>query len=628
MMRSRPLELLRSAARAAVPLVLATACGGGDERVAGAYPPAGEPQSLVVFLVDTLRVDHLGCYGYERDTSPHLDALGREGIVFEHCLAQSTWTKPTSATLHTGLLPSRHGANETAAQVRVEFETLAERLKSAGYRTAGFGYNPNVFGSATGFEQGFDVFEEVLSDRPVPEPTNAAGIGDEFAEGARAEQVVGRALEWLDGVDRDEPFFLYVHLIDVHMPLRPPEPFASRFARVPQPDGLDPWDLVAEPEKLDEEGWTMLKDLYDAEIAYVDAQLERLTSGLAERGLSDDTALVFVSDHGEEFFEHGHYGHSDAQIYSEIVHVPLVLSAPGLPDDWRGARVPSLVQQIDLVPTALDLAGLEPDPTLPGRSLLEPLRAPREALDTIGLVEAQSATKYRKAVVQGDLKYARTWRPAKTEELYDLRADPGERSDLLVDDATRADRHRVILDQHLRDVPGRYRFVIENTGAETRRVVGFLSTVGMTLQTGSVLGCDDGSDGPYAILEHQRDGEPAFAFRFELDLPPGDVDAVVVHPHPFSERLEVLFRVDGADGDPEAVGVGGDGLAPAAIPFELDLTDPGPLFSVEPAFPSASAASEAGYRVSVVRMMDEVAPLGELSDADKAALRALGYTDE
>ena len=108
-------------------LVFAAACGGEDGS-ADAYPPAGEPQSLVVFLVDTLRADHLGCYGYERDTSPNLDALAAsDGVVFEYCLAQSTWTKPTTASIHTGMLPSRHGANEGESLVQPDLQTLADR---------------------------------------------------------------------------------------------------------------------------------------------------------------------------------------------------------------------------------------------------------------------------------------------------------------------------------------------------------------------------------------------------------------------------------------------------------------------------------------------------------------------
>jgi arylsulfatase A-like enzyme len=510
--------------------------------------------------------------------------------------------------------------NQAASIVEPDLVTLAEHLQAAGYRTAGFGFNPHVFHPELGFAQGFEVLEEVRG------AASSAPGADEFQAGPRAEQVLDRALAWLDGIG-DEPSLLYVHLIDVHMPYRPLEPYAARFQSVPRPAGLDPWDLVKKAAELDGAGWAMLRDLYDAEVAYVDAQLGRFWSALERRGRAENTLLLFLSDHGEEFYEHGNVGHGEAQIYDEIVHVPLVLVAPRLPRAWRGARVPGLVQQIDVLPSVLELAGLPAEPALTGRSLFAHLRDPRAhgPTSTVGLVEAQSAENYRKAVVFAGRKYARTWQPAPAEELYDLRADPGERDDLLRAAPAVANRHRVLLDEHLKHVPGRYRFVIENTGAAALRVTGYLSTADVRLQDGRLEGCEPDLDGPYGLVEHQQDGKPAFAFEFRLDLPPGDRDELEFHPHPKSDRVDVLFLVDGVPGDPARVSIGPEGRHPAALPFALDLAKPEDLWAPEPAFP---AQAPGAYRVLVYRMMDAVAPVGVLSEADKQALHALGYADD
>lgn len=176
-----------------------------------------EPHDLIVVLVDTLRADRLGAYGHDRQASPRIDELADRAILFARCIAQSTWTLPSVASLLTGLLPSEYGVHRFNSTLDEDLTMLAELLQENGYATAGFVSNPLVSGPRQGMGQGFDVFET-----PTPE--------DDRVAYARAEVVVDDTIAWLENTD-ERPFFLYAHLIDPHAPYDPPEPFRSRFDR-------------------------------------------------------------------------------------------------------------------------------------------------------------------------------------------------------------------------------------------------------------------------------------------------------------------------------------------------------------------------------------------------------------
>lgn len=332
-------------------LVAFVGCDGGPR-----------PPNLILVSVDTLRADHLGAYGYSRDTSPFLDELARSGVVFERAFAQVPGTLPSHMSMFTGLYPAQHDVYPPDAVLSSAIPTLPELLRAHGYRTGGFTEGGYVSGFY-GFSRGFDSFDDAV------------------VRGSRLlERTMEEGLGFLDRVGPDEPFFLFLHTYAVHDPYAPPEEYRPLFWSAEPPEVFEPTgpNLVAVNRGLrsvSAEQVRYFEALYDAGIRYADDQLRRLWKRVRERGLAERTILVITSDHGEEFLEHGHLVHE--QNYVETTHVPLIVVGPGL---TPGTRVEAPVESIDLAPTLLDLAGA-PDAArgMAGRSwrgLLESRDAP------------------------------------------------------------------------------------------------------------------------------------------------------------------------------------------------------------------------------------------------------------
>lgn len=419
--------------------LLAVACGTKrtEPSPRAATPPAGgapaarvERPNLVLYVVDTLRADHLGCYGYARPTSPRLDEFAREAVRFAEARAQSSWTKPAMATILTGLHPITHGAERRALGIAPEARTLAERLTEAGYETAMFTTNPTVV-EKFGFARGFDHFEYVHQ---------LQGRKRRSVDSAEMHRA---ATAWLDGrVAPQRPFFLVVHTLDPHDPYRPQEPYRSRFA--PGVDVASACCFRGERlAALSPAGAAIRRRdsmaLYDGEIAQNDASFGRLVDDLRARGLLQRSAVVFTSDHGEEFHEHGGWRHAET-LFEEVLRVPLVVRLPG--DRPANATVADPADQIDIAPTLLDLAGIAAPPELPGASLLPVIAGgappPRESLAWLRHPAFEVA-----AIRDGNWKWLRHDGASRAvtpgvagvaepaDALYDLEADPGERQNLL-----------------------------------------------------------------------------------------------------------------------------------------------------------------------------------------------------
>lgn len=422
--------------------------GGGARRVAGGTP------NLVLVVIDTLRADHLGCYGYGRPTSPVLDRLAASGVLFEHAYAQSSWTKPSTASLLTGRLPSQHQTLSEAARLPDAEVTIAERLRDAGYRTATLSANPWVT-PEYGFDQGVDDFFSVYDERFARVPlfmqvlkrVSQATDGKmrlynrvkylvlgELSTTARDTRVVDEALRWLDA-HAGERFFLYVHLMSPHHPYDPPPPF-DRF--VPDPTHRPVKNYPRKSYRFFEHGDPLppadLADLvarYDGDIGYADRELGRLLDALARHGVAESTAVLVTADHGEELYDHGNWGHGQS-VYEELVHVPLVLRVPGGP---RVARVTTPVSHADVVPTLLALAGVPPAPALAGHSLVA------SADDDGGYAVAELLYRYgeARALVHGTQKLVMLRDGDRRERrVYDLARDPSEAAPASADDAAGA----------------------------------------------------------------------------------------------------------------------------------------------------------------------------------------------
>ncbi|MEN8181681.1 MAG: sulfatase [Myxococcota bacterium] len=347
-------------------LLLASLCGLGS----GCRSDPPRRPNLVLVVVDTLRSDHLGTYGYSRATSPHLDRLAATGTVFENARAPSSWTKPSVASLFTARRPSEHGAVSFSEALAAEIPTLAELLGEAGYRTVGVSANFVHVNPASGLTRGFDAWRG-LSVR-LDEGQGGAILERSSGERLRAARApeVNRALAARLAVSSSEPLFLYVHYMEPHAPYAPPENLRRAFARV---DGETRAssnyvvDLAAGRLTLGADGQRWLIDLYDAEVAAADRGLGQLVSLLDEKGYWDDTVLIFVSDHGEEFAEHGGWFHG-LTLYEESLRVPLVVHDARAPGE--GVRRTEPVDLLDVAPTLLALAGVEPARGMRGRPLL------------------------------------------------------------------------------------------------------------------------------------------------------------------------------------------------------------------------------------------------------------------
>jgi len=434
-----------SSSIAAVILLGVAGCGSSADDAAKLDP---KPGPVILFLVDTLRADHLGCYGYERDTSPALDALAADGVVFDQCQAQSSWTKPATASILTGLLPSVHRAVHKVAALPPEHMLLAEPLQAAGYDTAAFGANGFIFGPEQGFGRGFDIFE---SGGHLP----GGVMGKEHV---RANVLVDAGLAWLAGDHGGESPFLYVHVVDPHDPYDPPADLRDRFTE-PLGEGMPQDAELARPGPVRERfGGTIppeilerIEGLYDAEIFAADRAFGRLIEGLKSQGLYDAATIVFVADHGEEFLDHGRVGHNPA-LFQEVTHVPLVVKfssglAPEVAGALRGRHFKERVRQVDVLPTILQAVGIDlPDErraALAGTSLIPALLATdSEPWQQPAVTEVDYEGVYRKSLIDGSYKYVRTWVPEITERLYDLAADPGEKTDLAAAEEGRVEAMR------------------------------------------------------------------------------------------------------------------------------------------------------------------------------------------
>ncbi len=378
------------------------------------------PPNIVFYLVDTLRADHLGVYGYRRPTTPEIDAFAREAALFTRFMAQAPYTKPAVASIFTGLQAQSHGVTSAEAALPESAVTLAELLRQKGYETVGIVTNDNV-APVFGFDQGFSTY------LPFPIDDTSREV---FVPSTRLNEETS---SWLSRRTGDRPFFLYLHSSDPHAPYTPRSPFRERFARQVDPDaGLmeNVLDLEFGRKPFSPKIRADLLALYDAEIAFNDASFGELLRKLKEMRLYDSTLLIFTADHGEEFYEHGEWEHA-SNLHADQINVPLIVKPPC----WLGGgkRITELAQQVDLLPTVLDFAGVKILQPAQGESLLPaicteaPLRQ-REVLSHLGVGrKADSITIDRWKLIW---RYDNPGQVASSLELFDLSADPSESRNL------------------------------------------------------------------------------------------------------------------------------------------------------------------------------------------------------
>ncbi|TKJ40617.1 hypothetical protein CEE37_06535 [candidate division LCP-89 bacterium B3_LCP] len=411
--------------------------------------------NIILIIIDTLRADHLKTYGYHRDTSPWLTQQSREGTIFEDVLAASSWTKPSVASIFTGRYSAMNGADSREDLLPSELVTLAETLSGNGYFTAGI--NTNSFVTSTyNYDQGFDEYRYLPGHGPkqlilphflftsrdakIREVLYNIGFIDGGLIYGKADEVTRMSINWLEERGTD-PFFLYMHYMDVHYPYYPVNRKFSSDDRFSAAELRIIEDLFQRrsDELVDSTLVKRMIDRYDDEITNIDSGIKDLFAALSSLQLMENTLIVITSDHGEEFTEHGHFDHGHT-MYSELLKIPLIMFFPE--SEYDGLVIPRRVDLLDVAPTIYEYAGITPNEKLEGTSLLPLLRGEDEIYDSLkkgyfGYVippwdELLDESIY--ALVNNRYKLVKVQpndSTLKTQlELYDVFADPGDMHDI------------------------------------------------------------------------------------------------------------------------------------------------------------------------------------------------------
>ncbi len=357
-----------------------------------AEPP---PASVILITIDTLRPDHLGCYGNRTVPTPTIDKLGRDGVIFRRAIAQVPLTLPSHVAILTGTYPMWNGVEDlTTDGLSPGIPTLGDVFKKRGYSTAAF-VSAFVLNSMWGLKRGFDTYDDAINPEDEKSP-------DHPRLERRASATVDHALRWI-AMQNSHPFFLWLHLYDVHTPYDPPEPFKTRFHAHP----------------------------YDGEVAYVDQQLGRLVSFLQVHKLYDPSVILLAGDHGEGLGEHGEQVHG-LFIYNSTARVPLILKLPAQSNPAERS-INGVVNTVDIAPTLAQACGFPSadSASFQGRSLLPLLRSAEDSVAREGYTESlYPRTSFGWHSLHGIETERYHYIEAPHQELYDLTLDPGETHNL------------------------------------------------------------------------------------------------------------------------------------------------------------------------------------------------------
>jgi arylsulfatase A-like enzyme len=407
------------------------------------------PKYVILITIDSLRADAVSIYNPSHTMTPHIDALARESVLFQHAVTSSSWTLPAVASLMTGMAPAVHQANRYNQEVSTRLPTIADQFRNAGYYTAAIGLNPNLL-KRTDVSKGFiyyDFYPKFSYGRSIgakirkhlnhyipDEKLTDVHSGDlqiDYTSFLSTDRLTDLSMQWM-AKNLQKPFLFWLHYFDPHVPYAPPQHYLK--GKKPEPSiGVNfdrPDDLLtgAEVPTKKEQKW--IQELYNGEVRYVDDNVGRLIASLKQMGIYDDALIILTSDHGEEFWEHNGYYHGHT-LYNELLHVPLLIKLPGSSTARRvdGNTVVSLEQ---IMPTLLDYCKIKlPRPNLYSPSLLPLIKENPESY--ISQPVHSSTLRYgqeKDAIYFGGLKYIHS-HVSLDKELYNLAGDSQEKHSLL-----------------------------------------------------------------------------------------------------------------------------------------------------------------------------------------------------
>jgi len=441
--------------------------------------------NIALIVLDTLRRDRLSCYGNENDLTPNLDRFAQQSTVYERAVANSPWTLPSHAAMFTGKYPSRHGATQLTPFLEKEHTTLAQILKSEGYETAcytcnswitqytglnrGFAHYKNFFGALPDADFLSGVWKKIMNSRFRSFGDKLVSWGNEIYEAMINKEnnkqwtpeAIASSLKFLEG--RNEPYFLFINLMDPHMPYKPPKEYWQDFMGDLRPQDIcqNSKEFNAGVKEIDEKELSLLKQLYDAEVSYMDSQLDRLLDELQ----GSNTLLIITSDHGENLGEHQLLGHEFC-IYDTLLQVPLLINYPetGTSSTFSDQqRVKSQVELKQLFPTILDVADVNSNNYSPsaassllsnahngrGAPVYSEYFHPKIELTQLRRINPDftdpEVETNLKAVRSDGWKYVWHEHEQASDKLFNVREDPQERENLLQQYPDRAQKLRQLL---------------------------------------------------------------------------------------------------------------------------------------------------------------------------------------
>jgi len=418
--------------------------------------PKKEWPNILIIIGDTLRPDHLGCYGYPYPTSPNIDALAAEGALYENCTAQSSWSLPSHTSLFTGLYYSQHQTTFTNPFLDSRFVTLAQVLEAIGYQTASFCANPWV-GPQSGLLRGFNYTYTGFSSsefiifhhlKKIPWLADLLKLREPLDD----RDILKNIRKWFQRkYQPGKPVFIFANFFPSHLPYLPPEPFRSRFIkqRFTQVDqqlvrliaGFVAGEALSQEILKDAQKMEMLYALYDGEVAFTDALIGEVFAELRARNLWRNTLVIFTSDHGDSLGEHGFFSHGNC-LYEPLIHVPLIIRLPGVFP--QGVKIASPVQHIDVFTTILGILKINP-------ASLETKEVKYQGVDLRHLEDSPRLIASELAYIQPSVPIPSTWAAGQPsaikaikwddykylrydngyEELFDLATDPREERNLV-----------------------------------------------------------------------------------------------------------------------------------------------------------------------------------------------------
>lgn len=430
--------------------------------------------NVLLITVDTLREDHLGCYGNQTVQTPHIDRLADQGILFENTISQIPLTNPSHCTIMTGMYPGRHGIlYNKPSPFKPNVATLPEILSQNGYKTAAFVSGWTLKKKACRLFKRFQIYDDDYSPLWfLPEPctlnsfsrqllnlARQIGFGDFMSSITKrpASQVVEAAMRWLNS-NNSTPFFLWIHLFDPHTPYTPPAPYNKLYDPEYVGKAHGNWFAFSQKMRLEmvnnPRDTTHIKALYAGEISYADEQIGILLATLERLGLMEKTLIIFTSDHGESLTEHNYYFNHSHCLYDQSLKVPLIFRF--LNAEMGGSKCQELVQLSDIFPTVLEYLGKKVSQKIDGRSLMVHCRTSASTESSPVAVSMSFKEKRQISIRTSQYKYIRAspwwvsyyyFMPG-SEEFYDLAADPGETQNLVDMKPVPLEQYRLMADEH------------------------------------------------------------------------------------------------------------------------------------------------------------------------------------